>query len=123
MKIKVGLVIEELPDGGSLILDEGERKSHALRPEAAAVWRQLEQGKHEIAAIAKATGLDAALVESAMSEIVEAGLVETETAGSSRREWLARAAAVAGAAVGLKLVETIVTPSPAAAQSLLQDNA
>ncbi|HUP23483.1 MAG TPA: hypothetical protein VNB06_11145 [Thermoanaerobaculia bacterium] len=117
MKLKNGLVVEGLPDGGCLIVDESEKQSHALRPEAASVWHSLEQGTVEVGEIATATGLEAEVVEAALAELEGAGLLESE-AGSSRREWLARAATVAGAAVGLKLIETVVTPSPAAAQSL-----
>jgi hypothetical protein len=120
MKLKSGLVVEALPDGGCLIVDEAEKKSHSLRPEAALVWRSLESGVAETE-LPAATGLEPAVVATALSQIDEAGLLAGETAESSRREWLVRAAAVAGAAVGLKLVETIVTPSPAAAQSLVID--
>jgi hypothetical protein len=119
MKIGSGLVIEDLPDGGCLILDERGHQSHALRSEAAAVLRQIEQGTTEVAAISLATRLDAGLVEAALADLAAAGVLELDASGPSRREWLARAATVAGAVVGLKLVETIVTPSPAAAQSLL----
>jgi hypothetical protein len=118
MKVKSGLVIEALPEGGSLVVDESSQQSHALAPEAARVLRSVEQGLGDVAAIARETSLEPSLVEAALGELARVGLIEEE-AGSSRREWLARAAAVAGAAVGLKLVETIATPSPASAQSLV----
>jgi hypothetical protein len=116
MKLRSGLVVEKLPDGGCLIVDESAKQSHALRPEAAAVWRSLERGATDAAAVAAETTLGAELVESALAELEAARLLEVE-GGASRREWLSRAAAVAGAAVGMKLIETIVTPTPAAAQS------
>jgi hypothetical protein len=116
MKVKSGLVVEALPDGGCLIVDERQNQSHALRAEAAAVWHALERGTDpdELVSVTK---LGREIVEAALVELEGAGLVEVEPVGSSRREWLARAATVAGAAAGLKLVETIATPSPAAAQT------
>lgn len=118
---KTGLVYEALPDGGCLIVDENEKMSHALRPEAAAVWQASEQVS-DPRELARVTGLELSTVEAALAELEAAKLVVLSE-GSSRREWLARAATVAGAAVGLKLVETIATPSPAAAQTLEQDGA
>jgi hypothetical protein len=118
---KNGLVVEALPDGGCLIVDESEHQSHALRPEAAAVWRATEQSS-DPGELARATGLERSTVEAALAEL-EAAKLLVLAEGSSRREWLARAATVAGAVVGLKLVETIATPSPAAAQTAPQDGA
>jgi hypothetical protein len=115
MKIKDSLTVEQLPEGGCLILDEGAEMSHALQPEAAAVWRCLERGLSDPSAIARETALPAETVDAALAQMVESGIVE-ET-GSSRRELLARAAAVAGAAAGLQLIESVATPTPAAAQS------
>ena len=119
MKLKSGLVVEELPDGGCLIVDESMQQSHSLSPEAAAVWRSLGEGAGDVEALAQATRLQPEIVAAALSQLEQAGLLTADAAGSSRREWLARAATVAGAAVGLKLIETIATPSPAAAQSLI----
>ena len=118
---KTGLVYEALPDGGCLIVDENEKKSHALRPEAAAVWLASEQVS-DSRELARMTGLELSTVEAALAELEAAKLVVLSE-GSSRREWLARAATVAGAAVALKLVETIATPSPAAAQTAEPDGA
>jgi hypothetical protein len=120
MKIRMGLVVEALPEGGCLVVDESSKQSHALGAEATAVWRCLEGGVDEVVAIAASTGLAGDVVEAALGQLAAAGLIEVES-GSSRREWLARAATVAGAAAGLKLIETIATPTPAAAQSLQPD--
>jgi hypothetical protein len=120
MILKSGLVVEALPDGGCLVVDESAQQSHALSAEAAKIWRCLEDGAVEVAGIAAATGLKSDVVEAGMLQLEAAGLLEV-AAGSSRRDWLARAAMVAGAAVGLVLVETIATPTPAAAQSLQDD--
>jgi hypothetical protein len=119
MRIQRGLVVEQLPDGGCLIVDEGNQQSHALAAEAAKVWRCLQHGTFEVGAIVVATGLDATTVEATLAELETAKLIELESVGS-RRQLLARAALFTGVAVGLKLVDTIATPSPAAAQSLNQ---
>jgi hypothetical protein len=116
MKVRSGLLVEALPDGGCLVVDEVSHQSHALGAEAAAVWRCVEEGRDQVAAIAATSGLGTDVVEAALAQLESAGLLEVE-GGSSRREWLSRAATVAGAAAGLKLIETIATPTPAAAQS------
>ena len=116
MRPKQGLIVEALPDGGMLVIDEARNQSHALAPQAASVLGCLERGTSELHEIASAVSLEVAAVEAVLAELAAAGLIE-ENDGSSRREWLARAATVAGAAVGLKLVESIAVPSPAAAQS------
>jgi DNA-binding IclR family transcriptional regulator len=116
MKTKNGLVVETLPEGGCLILDESTQMSHALQPEAAAVWACLERGVADPPAIARETALPTETVEVALAQIAECGLLENE-GSSSRRQLLSRAATVAGAAAALKLVESIATPTPAAAQS------
>jgi DNA-binding IclR family transcriptional regulator len=116
MKIKSSLTIEQLPEGGCLILDESAQMSHALRPEAAAVWRCLERGVADPGELARETALPTETVDMALAQIAECGLLEDD-ASSSRRQLLSRAATVAGAAAALKLVESIATPAPAAAQS------
>lgn len=120
MKPKSGLIVEALPEGGCLVVDETAQKSHALSAEAAKVWRCLQQGTGEPANIAAVSGVAPDVVEATLVQLAAADLFEVES-GSSRREWLARAATVVGAAAGLKLVETIATPSPASAQSLVPD--
>ena len=116
MRPKQGLIVEALPDGGMLVIDEARNQSHALAPRAASVLRCLERGATDPAEIATAVSLEPAAVAAVLAELGSAGLIE-EREGTSRREWLARAATVAGAAAGIKLVETIAIPSPAAAQS------
>jgi hypothetical protein len=116
MKTKSGLVVEQLPEGGCLILDEGAQTSHALRPEAAAVWGCLERGLADPGEIAAETALPTETVEVALAQIAECGLLEDD-ASSSRRQLLSRAATIAGAAAALELVESVATPTPAAAQS------
>lgn len=117
MKTKSHLITEELPEGGALVVDEKAQLSHALEPQAAAVWACLEQGATETAAIAEKTGRTEAEVDEALAQIHAVGLLETAE-GDSRREFLKRAAGLAGAAAGLTLIHSVATPKPAAAQSL-----
>ena len=114
-------VVENLADGGRLLVDGDAEKSHALSPEAAAVWSCLEEGSFDRDRIVAQTSLDGETVDRALAEFAECGLLDTGSA-SSRRELLSRAAAIAGAAAGLKLVESVATPTPAAAQSLVDDS-
>jgi hypothetical protein len=116
MKTKSSLIVEKLEDGGCLIVDGEAEQSHALDSQAAAVWSCLENGVFERTAIAAKTALDTDTVDRALAELAELGLLVPESA-SSRRELLSRAAAITGAAAGLKLVESVATPTPAAAQS------
>ncbi len=116
MRKKSGLIVEELPGGGYLVLDEAAGLSHALKPDAAKVWASLEDARSE-EEIAERTGLDAGVVHTAVAELRTAGLLEGGDGGTSRRELLTKAAVVAGAAAALTLIDTIATPSPAAAQS------
>ncbi|HVS14779.1 MAG TPA: twin-arginine translocation signal domain-containing protein [Thermoanaerobaculia bacterium] len=116
MKAKSSLILEQLPEGGCLIVDEGGQQSHALDADAAAIWACVERSVTATDAIAAETGLDADTVTAALARFVEAGLVEVAS-DRSRRELLSRAAAVAGAAAGLALIQSIGTPPPAAAQS------
>lgn len=122
MKIKSSLMTEYLADGGALVVDEHAQLSHALEPQAAEVWTCLEQGTTETAAIAEKTGRSEAEVDEALAQIHTAGLLETSE-GDSRREFLKRAAGLAGAAAGLTLIQSAATPTPAEAQSLGSDGA
>lgn len=116
MRVKQGLIVETMNDGGCLIVDEAAGRSHALQPEAATVWACLEQGVDRPDDIVETASLDAETVHRALIELAECELIESDDR-ASRRDVLSKAAAVAGAAAGLELVHSIVTPTPAAAQS------
>lgn len=120
------LVVENLPEGGLLVMEPDGGKSHTLNAAAAVVfeaWRAGERDVETLAAkVATATELpaDEGIVHTALARLKDAGLVRDEIPqpsleSVSRRRLLKLAA---GAAFALPLVETIVTPSPAAAQSL-----
>ena len=118
--IVVEVVVHEV-----LIYDRRADVAHCLSEVAALVWRRCEHGAtlDEIAAQIIAGDLagssDATeLAESAVSELVEKGLLETSTVGASRvsrRQALRRMAGVGAAAVVAPLVVSATVPSSAAA--------
>lgn len=120
------LVVESLPEGGLLVMQSDGGKSHTLNAAAAVVFEAWRAGEHDVAAlaakVAASTDLpaDEGIVHTALARLKDAGLVREEIPqpsleSVSRRRLLKLAA---GAAFALPFVETIVTPSPAAAQSL-----
>jgi hypothetical protein len=120
------LVVEGLPEGGLLVMEPDGGRSHTLNAAASVVFEAWRAGEHDVAAlaakVAASTELpaDEGIVHTALARLKDAGLVREEipqpSLESVSRRRLLRLAA--GAAFALPLVETIVTPSPAAAQSL-----
>jgi hypothetical protein len=119
------LVVESLPEGGLLVMEPEAGRSHTLNAAASVVWQAWGEGERDVAAlaarIAAATELpaDEGIAHTALARLKDAGLVREEIPqpsleSVSRRRLLKVAA---GLALALPLVETIVTPSPAAAQS------
>jgi hypothetical protein len=119
------LVVESLPEGGLLVMEPEAGRSHTLNAAASVVWQAWSGGERDVAAlaarIAAATELpaDEGIAHTALARLKDAGLVREEIPqpsleSVSRRRLLKVAA---GLALALPLVETIVTPSPAAAQS------
>ncbi len=117
------LVVEELPDE-LLVYDQRHKKAHCLNQTAARVWR-LCNGRNSLASIAEKLGYDAAVVELAIDELnraellnEQAGLARPSSAHlRSRRKLLKQVALVAGAAIALPLIQSIVAPSVAQAAS------
>ncbi len=120
------LVIEELPDE-LLVYDRKRQKAHCLNQPVAVVFR-LCDGEKTIADAAAAlaqAGLPAEpeVVELAVAELQRARLVEvpgqrpTETYLRSRRQMLKKMGVVAGGALLLPLIQSIVAPSVARAAS------
>lgn len=120
-----GFVVESLPEGGLLVMEPEAGRSHTLNAAASVVWQAWGEGERDVAAlaarIAAATELpaDEGIAHTALARLKDAGLVREEIPqpdleSVSRRRLLKVAA---GLALALPLVETIVTPSPAAAQS------
>lgn len=118
-----GLLIERV-DGEVLVVRETSHEAHALN-EAAAIVFDLCDGATDRAAmtaeVARRTGLpaDESVVDLALAELVEAGLVEIEgePAAITRRSLIRRLALPAAAMALLPVVETVLMPTPAAGQS------
>ena len=119
------LITESLPEGGLLVIDPEAGRSHTLNAAAAAAWKAWSEGSREVsdiaARIASTTPLpaDDGIAHAALAQLKDAGLVSEEIPVPplqqvARRRLLQLAAA---AALALPLIETIVTPSPAHAQS------
>jgi hypothetical protein len=120
------LVVENLPDGGLLVMEPDGGRSHTLNASAAAVWQAWREGEHDVTVLAERVAAstelpaDEGIIHSALARLKDARLVTEEipqpSLESVSRRRLLRLAA--GAAFALPFVETIVTPSPGAAQSL-----
>ena len=119
-----GLLVERV-DGEVLVVKESSREAHALN-EAASIVFDLCDGamsREAMAAeVARRTGLpvDEGVVDLALADLVEAGIVVLEDeapAAITRRGLIRRLALPAAAMAMLPVVETVLMPAPAAAQS------
>lgn len=119
-----GLLVERI-DGEVLVVKESSHEAHALN-EAASIVFDLCDGamsREAMAAeVARRTGLpvDEGVVDLALADLVEAGLVvldDEAPATITRRGLIRRLALPAAAMAMLPVVETVLMPSPASAQS------
>ena len=120
-----GLLIERT-GGEMLVIRESSHEAHALN-EAAAIVFDLCDGSMTIEAmaaeVARRTGLpaDASVVDLALADLVEAGLVVRDEADAAplitRRSLVRRLALPAAAMAMLPVVETVLMPTPAEGQS------
>lgn len=110
------LVVEEF-DGGLVIYDGRDAQAHYLDPSATAVWRACRQPKTE-SEIVGAAGLDATSGETALSQLIDLGLVEAEAGSRYSRRVVLRTAAKVGLAgtVAAPIISAVV-PAAAAAVS------
>lgn len=116
-------VIQDLPEE-TLVYDLESHQAHCLNRSAAVVWRRCD-GKTSVEGLKRAlrdeTGAaDAAVVEAALADLSEAGLIENfaatgAAADASRRDAMKRLA-FAGA-VAIPFVTTILAPRAVSAQS------
>lgn len=117
------LVLQELGDE-LLVYDQRDHKAHSLDGVAAAVFRRCD-GRTTVAEAAEAIAAggrpaDVALVAAALDELRATGLLESpapRVPALSRRDALRRVGFIAGAAVAIPLVQSIVAPSVAQAAS------
>ena len=102
---KSKLIVRRLPEE-TLVYDLERSRAHCLGPVAASVWRHAD-GRSSPARIAavvareNGVALDEAAVMVALDRLAEARLLEEPLAagGQSRREWMKKAAMVAGLTV------------------------
>ena len=118
------LLIQDV-DGEVVLYDEASDEAHLLNPTTALVWKHSD-GETSVAELAARLAqeldvpADEALVESALGELSEAGLLVTplETHGLTRRDALRKmVAAGAFAAALMPAVTSITAPTPAMASS------
>ena len=121
-----GLMTEEL-DGEFLVYNPATQEAHALNPSAATVFELCDgntSASTMVEEVARRTGLpaDPEIVDLALAELQEAHLVVNEDAqpqGITRRAVIRRLGLTAIATAALPIVETMVVPSIAAAQSMV----
>lgn len=102
-------------DDEVVIYDGREQIAHRLNPTSARVW-DLIDGDRTPEAIAGSLDCDVAVVELAIRQLAEAGLLQTDP-GVSRRAALSRLSKVAAVGVILPSIASIPAPLPVAAQS------
>lgn len=111
-----GLVSEEI-DGETLLYVEATHRAFCLNPAAAQVWAAID-GTSDAAAIARRTGLDAALLSGTLREMGEAGLLDQPA-----EEWpspgvdLSRRRMVRAGLVAIPFILAITVPRAAEAAS------
>jgi len=114
---RTGLLVRELPDE-LLVYDNERHRAHCLNRTAAQVFRHAD-GSRTLPDLALLLAPRAdpaegeAAVQMALAELDEAGLLDGEPTGLSRRELVRRVGI--GAAILLPAVASIVAPTPAEA--------
>jgi hypothetical protein len=113
-----GILTESV--GAELVVyDSVSRSAHCLSADAAAVW-VLCDGGHSSADMAAELGAPAAMVDAALRELADAGLLEDiprVERGMSRRTATKRIATAGAAALTAPLVYSVAIPRAAAAMS------
>jgi hypothetical protein len=119
-----GLLIERV-DGELLVVNESNHEAHALNETAAIVFDLCDgsMSRSAMAAeVARRTGLppDESVVDLALTDLVEAGLVvlDDELPSITRRSLIRSLALPAAAMAMLPVVETVLMPSRATGQSV-----
>jgi hypothetical protein len=119
-------LLEEAVGEELLLYDQETHTAHCLSPIAASVWRHCD-GEHDLAELAVIAGVSEDLIASALYELRQKELLDTEPAltqstipGESRREAIVRTARYgAAAAAGSMIVSaTAATPAMASSESL-----
>ena len=111
-------LIVEAVDEDLLVYDQRSDEAHSLSAPAARVWRRCD-GRTDIDALSTELDLDSETVVRALAELDDCGLLDAgPVAGVTRREATTRVAKIGAAAAAAPLIYSIVSPFPAAADSL-----
>jgi hypothetical protein len=108
-----GIVFEQIDDG-AVVFDEHASTAHYLSGAAAAVWERAD-GERSEAAIAAELGLAPEMMEQAVAELVQTGLLEESSVGQgySRRQAAIKLAQAGGAAFTAPLIYSVAVPASA----------
>jgi hypothetical protein len=118
-----GLVVQELGDE-SLVYDRERDVAHCLSSIAARVWRNCD-GSHDLVEIADLTAESPDLVDDALDELYDKGLLLAPSAPKggasavSRRHAIGRIAKIGASAAAAPLIISAIAASPASAASVL----
>jgi hypothetical protein len=114
-----GLIVEQVDDG-LVVFDEHAQVAHSFSAAVTAVWT-VSDGTRTVSEIAAQSGLEAPVVQQAIDELSERGLLEGRVASSapiSRREGMRRLVQAGGAAFAAPLIYSVaISPAMAAASS------
>lgn len=103
-------------DGEIVLYDGRTEVAHRLNPTSARIW-DLIDGVRTTPDLAVSVGVDVAVVELALDQLSDAGLLEHGAARVTRRSALARLGKAAAVGALLPSIASIAAPLPAAAQS------
>ena len=117
-----GLLVEHV-GSEAIVYDVESSKAHCLKPVAAAVFARCDgetsvAGMSELVAADLGEAVDAEVIEDALAQLREVGLLVTSDAavdGVSRRQMLRRTAVAGGAAMAAPLIASALTPTAALA--------
>jgi len=110
-----GLVTERL-EGETLLYVEATHRAFCLNPPAARVWEAID-GRRDVAAIAGQASLEMDLVSGTLSEMGEAGLLESIAGLSAPRVDLSRRRLVRAGLVAIPFIIALTVPRAAEAAS------
>ena len=110
-----GLVTERI-EGETLLYVEATHRAFCLNPPAARVWEAID-GRRDVGAIAAQASLDADLVAGTLSEMGEAGLLESIAGLSAARVDLSRRRLVRAGLVAIPFIVALSVPRAAEAAS------
>ncbi len=116
-------LLEETVGEELLLYDQETHTAHCLSPIAASVWRHCD-GEHDLAELAVLAGVSEDLIASALYELRQKELLDTEPAltqstipDETRREAIVRTARYGAAAAAGSMIVSATAATPAMAES------